>query len=96
MSQSSWIQLPDGTSFELSQVTLLGKITEQYDKTVDCNTLSFLVHLSCGGVYECKLYDLQQTLVSGGQTERELEKFREKIAVARWGPDRITMGDAEF
>lgn len=96
MSQSSWIQLPDGTSFELSQVNFLGEITEQYDGEIDCSKLYFRICLNFGGVYECKLYDCDQTIESASQTRNQLEKFREKIAVARWGPDRITIDDPKF
>ena len=95
MSRSSWVQLPDGTSFELSQVNLLGEITEQYDNEVDCSKLYFRICLNFGGVYECKLYDCGQTIESAKQTRNLLEKFREKIAVARWGSDRITIDDPE-
>jgi hypothetical protein len=86
-----WIKLPNGQSFAIANVILLGETIEEYDKAFGCNMFYFRIHLNSGGYCDCKLYNFDQTPESERQILSELARFRCQIAAARWGDQCIEM-----
>jgi len=84
-----WVKLPSGESFAIADVVVLGEIQEERDNQIGRGTFYFSITLgkdSYGLSLNCSLDD---TDFSG--TRSQLERFRDQIAIARWGEHCVEM-----
>lgn len=84
-----WVKLPSGESFAIADIAMLGEIKEGYDNDCDCEMLSFRVVFANKAYVDCVLHDIEASPVS--LVAIRLERFREQIAIARWGENCIEM-----
>jgi hypothetical protein len=77
-----WVKLPSGESFALADVVALGATKESFDKDADLEFFYFNINLTHTAV-KCIFYD------ESTDAREQLERFRDQIAIARWGNNCI-------
>ncbi len=85
-----WVKLPSGESFAIADVMALGEIKESFDKDADSTFFYFNIGLTHSTV-KCVLYDAEDSFVSQAKIRKQLERFRDQIAIARWGEHCIEL-----
>jgi hypothetical protein len=80
-SSMGWVKLPNGPSFPIEDVSMLGSIYDSFDNAERLKTVGFRIVFTDKTFVDCFLYDFESLNV----LNNKLERFRDQIAIARWG-----------
>lgn len=98
-SPRGWIKLPSGALFAIADVLWLSEIAERWDEDSDCDIIYFFIkfkfEIGTTKALSCVLYNTESTTESSAKLRKQLEQFRDKIAMARWGEPCLSIEDGE-